>query len=88
MKYLTFLFWLCLAVMMFYLYVKEKRKNDLISVQKIQINSLQKAVDSLNMENYPCQIELGRYERAYHIFTKRNPKAAKEYAAIISDETE
>ncbi len=43
MKYLTFLFWLCLAVMMFYLYVKEKRKNDFISAQKIQADGLRES---------------------------------------------
>ena len=52
------------------------------------IDSLQNMVDSLHAENYPCQIELGRYQVAYQIFMERNPKAAKQYGTIISEETE
>jgi len=52
------------------------------------IDSLQNLVDSLHAENFPCQIELSRYERAYQIFMERNPKAAEQYGTIISDETE
>jgi hypothetical protein len=52
------------------------------------IDSLQHLVDSLNMELFPKEIELGRYEVAFQIFTERNPKAADQYAEIISNETE
>lgn len=52
------------------------------------IDSLQNVIDSLHTENYPCQIELGRYQVAYQIFMERNPKAAKQYGTIISEETE
>ena len=52
------------------------------------IKTLQHEKDSLHSENFPCQIELSRYERAYQIFTERNPKAAEEYGIIISNETE
>lgn len=52
------------------------------------IDSLQNMVDSLHDENYPCQIELNRYQIAYQIFMERNPKAAKQYGTIISEETE
>lgn len=52
------------------------------------IDSLQNLADSLQAENYPCQIELNRYQVAYQIFMERNPKAAKQYGTIISEETE
>lgn len=52
------------------------------------IDSLQKRCDSLYWELFPVQVELGRYETAYEIFMERNPKAAKEYGTIISEETE
>ncbi len=52
------------------------------------IDSLQHVIDSLYMENFPCQIELGRYQVAYQIFMERNPKAASQYGDIISQETE
>ena len=52
------------------------------------IDSLQRVVDSLNTEIFPCQVELGRYQVAYQIFMERNPKAASQYGDIISQETE
>jgi hypothetical protein len=52
------------------------------------IDSLQNMIDSLHDENYPCQIELNRYQIAYQIFLKRNPKAAQQFGNIISEETE
>ena len=52
------------------------------------IDSLQKRCDSLYSELFPTQIELGRYQVAYEIFMERNPKAAKQYGTIISEETE
>lgn len=53
-----------------------------------QKDSLQKLSDSLSMELFPKEIELGRYEVAYRIFMERNPKAASQYGDIISNETE
>ena len=52
------------------------------------IDSLQHVIDSLHSEILPAQIELGRYQVAYEIFMSRNPKAAKQYGTIISEETE
>ncbi len=52
------------------------------------IDSLQKVADSLYNQNFPCQVELGRYQMAYQIFLERNPEAAKQYGDIISNETE
>jgi hypothetical protein len=53
-----------------------------------KVDSLEKLTDSLNMELFPIQIELGRYQVAYEIFMERNPKAASQYGDIISQETE
>jgi hypothetical protein len=55
---------------------------------KIVVDSLQNLVDSLHAENYPCQIELNRYQMAYKILLEQNPNAAKQYGDIISNETE
>lgn len=52
------------------------------------INTLQHERDSLYDENFPCQIDKGRYEVALSIFAERNPKAAAQYSEIISSETE
>lgn len=49
---------------------------------------LQHNIDSLITENFPCQIELSRYQIAYEILLERNPSAAKQYGDIISNETE
>ena len=55
---------------------------------KIVVDSLQNLVDSLHAENYPCQIELNRYQMAYKILLEQTPNAAKQYGDIISNETE
>ena len=57
-------------------------------IYKAKCDSLQYVVDSLYMENFPCQVELGRYQVAYQIFLERNKKAAEQYGTIISEETE
>lgn len=59
---------------------------DILKAQTI--DSLKNLSDSLYAENFPCQIELNRYRVAYEIFMERNPKAAKQYGTIISEETE
>lgn len=51
-------------------------------------DSLQKLSDSLYDENFPCQIELSRFQLAFEIFSRRNPNGAEEYGTIISEETE
>lgn len=53
-----------------------------------KIDSLTHLSDSLHWELFPVQIELGRYQVAYEIFSERNPKAAEQYGTIISEETE
>jgi len=65
----------------------EKKNIELVKMQ-YQRDSLQKLCDSIDSENFPCQIELSRYETAYQIFMRRNPKAAEQFGTIISDETE
>lgn len=81
-------------------YFQQKELAKLRSEQKIEvlgggdiakaqtIDSLQKVADSLHAEIFPCQVELGRYQVAYQLFMERNPKAAKQYGDIISEETE
>jgi len=54
----------------------------------IQKAELIQTIDSLKNEMFIMEIELNRYEVAYNIFLKRNPKAAEQYGTIISDETE
>jgi len=44
--------------------------------------------DSLTSELFVSSVELHRYEIAFEIFMKRNPKAAEQYGTIISEETE
>ena len=71
--------------------LREENRNlghHIVEQHAVNIDSLQKANDSLHTENFPCQIELGRYQVAYQIFMERNPKAAKQYGDIISEETE
>jgi hypothetical protein len=53
-----------------------------------QVDSLEVLSDSLKVELFPAEVELTRYQVAYEIFSKRNPKAASQFGDIISDETE
>ena len=81
-------------------YFQQKELTKLRAEQKIEvvvggdiekantIDSLQNVVDSLHAENFPRQVELNRYQIAYELFMERNPKAAKQYGDIISEETE
>ena len=55
---------------------------------KKQVDTLQFQKDSMYWELFPIEVELGRYQIAYEIFMERNPKAAKQYGTIISEETE
>lgn len=68
-------------------YSTSKAQKELKKCQN-KIVFLQHQSDSLYSEIYPCQNEFDRYREAYHIFHSRNPKAAEQYADIISDETE
>ena len=65
-------------------FLQQKELSKLRAEVKVQ----QTRVDSVHNENFPCQIELGRYQVAYQIFMERNPKAAQQYGTIISEETE
>ena len=72
-----------------------KMSDSIVKEQELEIqrltsenDSLRIASDSLYSENFPCQVELGRYQVAYEIFMERNPKGAKQYGTIISEETE
>lgn len=60
--------------------------------QKIKLENenarLSKKIDSLENENYVLELKLFRYERAYEIFEKSNPKTSSQLSDIISDETE
>ena len=65
-------------------------KNQKIYEQQITTNcdSTQHVADSIHNKSYEDEIELNRYQIAFEIFLKRNPKAAEEYGDIISNETE
>ena len=54
----------------------------------IKCDSIQHVADSIHNKSYEDEIELNRYQIAFEIFLKRNPKAAEEYGDIISNETE
>jgi hypothetical protein len=66
-----------------------------IKDKDIQINQLTKQVDSLEIlsdslkvELFPVEVQLGRYQVAYELLMERNPKAASQFGDISSNETE
>jgi hypothetical protein len=80
-----------LFVALFVMYISSRRADTYrIEVEKYKnsLDSLQNIKDSIDYELFPSQIEIGRYQVAFRIFMERNPEAAKQYATIISEETE
>jgi hypothetical protein len=74
----------CLFIQVYFTSMSQRET----AIYKVKCDSLQHVADSLHWELLPTQIELGRYQVAYSIFMERNPKAAKQYGDIISNETE
>lgn len=69
---------------------KEIENSYQVKLEKLnhQVDSLKWVCDSTKDETFRMEIDLGRYEVAFTIFAERNPKAAEQYAKIISEETE
>jgi hypothetical protein len=59
-----------------------------VIIQERIIDSLSIQCDSLRLENFALDVQNGRYEIAYELFTQRNPKAASQFNDIITGETE
>ncbi len=77
-----------LGILCLFLLTKMYTKDQQLKECKIQLESTTNRADSLEAEMFPVEIELGRYQVAFTIFAERNPKAAEQYATIISEETE
>ena len=73
-----------IAGLSFELYQTEEKLVQTRQELQIQTNR----ADSLDAAIWSIEVELFRFNRAYVIFSKRNPEAAAEYGTIISDETE
>lgn len=88
MKY--FVGWLITVVLVLCLYLNRdlNRMQARIDESIRMVDSLQRQNDSLNSELFTTAINLNRFEVAYEIFSKRNPKAAHQFGTIISEETE
>jgi hypothetical protein len=65
-----------------------KEKDTQINQLTKQVDSLEVLSDSLKVELFPVEVQLGRYQVAYELFLERNPKAASQFGDIISHETE
>lgn len=87
---LVFVFLGCMYTMMMWnseINQKIKLESE-VEKLKVELKKNQEYSDSLSMELFPTQIELGRYKVALDILRERNPKAASQYGDIISEETE
>lgn len=81
-------------------YFQQRELTKLRAEQKIQvvvggdiqkartIDSLQNMVDSLRDENFPLQIEIGRYEVALELLKEQDKKAADKFELILTTQTE
>ena len=77
----------CFSAIMTYLFIITLNSKP-SKIPKLNVDSLQRVNDSLHAELFPCEVEINRYRIALEIFHERNPKAAKEYENIITQETE
>jgi len=69
------------------MYTKDQQLQELKAC-KMQLETVTNKADSLEGELFPVELQLSRYQVAFTIFANRNPKAAEQYATIISEETE
>ncbi len=81
---------LVISILCLTAFVDVRRQNSERELKTIQfkLDSVQRACDSTQDELLHNEISNGRYERAYQILLRRNPRAAEQYGNIISDETE
>ena len=77
---------LCLFLLI-KMYTKDQQLQELKAC-KMQLETVTNKADSLEGELFPVELQLSRYQVAFTIFAERNPKAAEQYATIISEETE
>jgi hypothetical protein len=78
----------CLVCLTAVMDIKARNTEKQLKVANLKLDSVQRACDSLQDELLYNEITNGRYERAYQILLRRNPRAAEQYGNIISDETE
>ena len=64
------------------------RKIKALNQQIVELEQKAKLVDSLEVELFPLETQLSRYEMAFTIMARRYPKCADIYSMIISEETE
>ncbi len=75
-------------LMVIWLFIMWNNSSKDFAIQERTIDSLSIQCDSLRMENFALAVQNARYEIAYELFIKRNPKAASQFNDIISLETE
>lgn len=68
--------------------IRAEKAEKKVEKYKNELDSLQIISDSMYSVLFPIEIELNRHQIAFKIFYRRNPKAAEQYAEIISNETE
>lgn len=81
-------------------YFQQKELTKLRTEQKIEvvvggdihkaqtIDSLQNVIDSLSAENFPLQIQLGRYDVALELLKEEDKNAADKFERILTTQTE
>lgn len=91
-NYLILLFGSWAVIIIYLLFFFEEQPTEFIQggdIKKAEtIEALQRKVDSLHDENFPCQIELGRYRIALEILKVEDSVAAAKFEEIMSTQTE
>lgn len=91
-NYLILLFGSWVVIIIYLVFFFEEQPTEFIQggdIQKAEtIEALQRKVDSLHDENFPCQIELGRYRIALDILKVEDSVAAAKFEEILTTQTE
>jgi hypothetical protein len=87
-KIITIILVVCMICLTAIIDVEKRKAEKELTFVRTKLDSLQHVSDSLEDEVLYQEIKNGRYETAYQILLRRNPKAAEQYGNIISEETE
>lgn len=87
-KIITIILVICMICLTAIIDVEKRKAEKELTFVRTKLDSLQHVSDSLEDEVLYQEIKNGRYETAYQILLRRNPKAAEQYGNIISEETE
>jgi hypothetical protein len=87
-KVITILLVISILCLTAFVDIRRQNSERELKAVEFKLDSVQRVCDSIQDELLYNEVTNSRYERAYQILLRRNPRAAEQYGNIISDETE